>query len=87
MSYDIEWINKRIHEDPKGFIEDCDLHFANRISIAADAICKNLDKSPIVLMAGPSGSGKTTTAQKLVQELEKRGINPTAYPWTTISTP
>ncbi|MBQ3405054.1 MAG: nucleoside kinase [Oscillospiraceae bacterium] len=74
MSYDIEWINKRIHEDPKGFIEDCDLHFANRISIAADAICKNLDKSPIVLMAGPSGSGKTTTAQKLVQELEKRGI-------------
>ena len=31
--------------------------------------------SPIVLLSGPSGSGKTTTAMKLEQELERRGVN------------
>ena len=34
-----------------------------------------MDKSPIVLLSGPSGSGKTTTALKLEEELERRGIN------------
>jgi uridine kinase len=30
--------------------------------------------SPVVLLSGPSGSGKTTTALKLRQELERRGV-------------
>ena len=33
-----------------------------------------LFRSPIVLLSGPSGSGKTTTALKLEQELERRGV-------------
>ena len=34
-----------------------------------------MDLSPIVLLSGPSGSGKTTTALKIEEELERRGIN------------
>ncbi len=30
--------------------------------------------SPIVLLSGPSGSGKTTTALKIEEELERRGV-------------
>ena len=33
-----------------------------------------MKESPIVLLSGPSGSGKTTTALKLEQELERRGV-------------
>ena len=34
----------------------------------------NLNVSPIVLLSGPSGSGKTTTAMKIEEELERRGV-------------
>ena len=32
-------------------------------------------RSPIVLLSGPSGSGKTTTAMKIAEELQRRGVN------------
>ena len=41
---------------------------------AADRIMENMSKSPIVLLSGPSGSGKTTTAMKICEVLESRGI-------------
>jgi uridine kinase len=34
-----------------------------------------MSASPIVLLSGPSGSGKTTTALKLEEELERRGVS------------
>ena len=45
------------------------------MSLAADRILSNLDKSPVVLLSGPSGSGKTTTAMKIAEELQRRGVN------------
>ena len=38
-------------------------------------IIARLPVSPIVLLSGPSGSGKTTTALKLEEELERRGVS------------
>ncbi len=75
MAIRLEDINYKTVVDPKGFIEECDAAYHANISLAADMIVKNLPKSPIVLLCGPSGSGKTTTAQKIVEELGRRGIS------------
>ena len=74
MAFSLKEINYRTVADPKGFLADCDARYAEKISGAADMISDNLKASPIVLLSGPSGSGKTTTAQKIEEELTKRGI-------------
>lgn len=75
MAYQLEEINRNIRDDVTGFMAECDGVYQDRISKAADRIQQNMERSPIVLLSGPSGSGKTTTALKLEQELERRGIN------------
>ncbi len=73
MAYQLQEINKRIQTDVTEFLVECDQAYNQRISLAADKILSNLDKSPIVLLSGPSGSGKTTTALKIAEELRRRG--------------
>ena len=75
MAYQLQEINKRIHTDVKEFLAECDRNYADRVSLAADRILANLERSPIVLLSGPSGSGKTTTALKIAEELQRRGVN------------
>lgn len=75
MAYQIQEINRRIQQDVMEFLGECDLHYTQRISLAADKILSNLEQSPIVLLSGPSGSGKTTTAMKIAEELRRRGVN------------
>ena len=75
MAYQLSEINRRIRSDVEEFIAECDEHYAQRVSLAADKILSNLDKSPVVLLSGPSGSGKTTTALKIAEELRRRGVN------------
>ena len=75
MAFDLKEINLRTVADPKGFIEECDEVYEGRVRDAADKIIENSRKSPIVLMSGPSGSGKTTTARKISEELERRGVH------------
>ena len=75
MSYQLQEINESIRTDPKGFLEACDAAYQSRIDSAVDRILERMKESPIVLLSGPSGSGKTTTALKLEQELERRGVN------------
>lgn len=74
MAYQLNDINAAVRADPKGLIARCDRRYQERISAMADAIQKNLPKSPVVLLSGPSGSGKTTTSLKLEEELERRGL-------------
>ena len=68
MAYQLQEINRRIKTDVTEFLEECDQAYAQRVSLAADRILSNLDKSPVVLLSGPSGSGKTTTAMKIAEE-------------------
>ena len=75
MAYQLQEINKRIHTDVKEFLAECDQAYTQRVSLAADKILSNLERSPIVLLSGPSGSGKTTTALKIAEELHRRGVN------------
>ena len=75
MAYQLQEINKRIQTDVTEFLAECDQNYADRVSLAADKILANLEQSPIVLLSGPSGSGKTTTALKIAEELQRRGVN------------
>lgn len=74
MAFDLEEINYKTVKDPKGFVEECDADYAKKVSLAADRIIENMSRSSVVLLSGPSGSGKTTSAQKIEEELERRGI-------------
>ncbi len=74
MAYQLQEINDAVRRDPVGFMEECDRQYERKVACAADVICGNLCRSPVVLLSGPSGSGKTTTAHKIRQELERRGI-------------
>ena len=75
MAYQLREINKRVTQDPKIFMAECDSAYAARLEAAAERIAERMADSPIVLLSGPSGSGKTTTALKLEEALERRGIN------------
>ncbi len=74
MAYSLEEINYRTVTDPKGFVEEADEVYRQKVMQSADRIAENIKNSPIVLLSGPSGSGKTTTAQKISEELNRRGI-------------
>lgn len=74
MPYQLNEINDKLRKDPVAFLAECDAHYQQRINTAVDAILARMKDSPIVLLSGPSGSGKTTTAQKIEEELTKRGI-------------
>lgn len=75
MAYQLQEINRRIQTDVTAFLAECDESYAQRVSLAADKILSNLERSPIVLLSGPSGSGKTTTAMKIAEELQRRGVH------------
>ena len=74
MAYQLKDINFRTVSDPKGFVEESDAHYNALVEQAAAKIADNCARSPIVLLSGPSGSGKTTTAMKVAEALEKKGI-------------
>ncbi len=80
MNYDLEEINYRTVSDPKGMIEEADAHYNAMIEEAADRILANRKNSPIVLLSGPSGSGKTTTAMKISETMEKKGVHTHSVP-------
>ena len=74
MAYQLKTINDALRSDPKGFLEECDAEYQRKIDAAAEQIIRNLPNSPLVLLSGPSGSGKTTTAMKIDEALERRGV-------------
>ena len=74
MAYQLSHINRMASQDPKAFLEQSDAAFHDKVCTAADRIAQNLRQSPIVLLSGPSGSGKTTSALKIEEELNRRGI-------------
>ena len=74
MAYQLSEINFKTVADPKAFVEESDAQYQSRVEQAAEKILENKNVSPIVLLSGPSGSGKTTTAMKIAEQLEKRGV-------------
>ena len=75
MAYQLSEINFKTISDPRGFLEETDALYHQRVETAAEKILNNKKNSPIVLLSGPSGSGKTTTAMKIAEALEKHGVH------------
>ena len=80
MAYSLKDINFRTVSDPKALVEECEAQYRQKVEKTAELIIENRKKSPIVLLSGPSGSGKTTTAMKVAEELNKRGIGTHSVP-------
>ncbi len=80
MAYSLKDINFRTISDPKALIEESEERYRLEVEKTADLIIENRKNSPIVLLSGPSGSGKTTTAMKVAEELNKRGIGTHSVP-------
>jgi len=74
MAYQLNEINFKTVTDPRGFVQECDAAYHEKVEQAALRILDNRKNSPIVLLSGPSGSGKTTTAMKIAEALEKHGV-------------
>ena len=74
MAYDLSEINFKTVSDPRGLIEEGDAIYHANVETAAEKIADNIKNSPIVLLSGPSGSGKATTAMKISEALERRGV-------------
>ena len=74
MAYDLSEINFKTVSDPRGLIEEGDAIYHANVETAAEKIADNIKNRPIVLLSGPSGSGKTTTAMKVSEALERRGV-------------
>lgn len=87
MAFQLEDINFKTVADPKGFIEEGDQAYKDRVAKAADKIISNRDKSPIVLLSGPSGSSKTTTSMKIAEDSTAAASARTTSAWTIISRP
>lgn len=74
MDYELKDINFKTISDPKGFVEEADARYQERVQQATEKILENKKNSPIILLSGPSGAGKTTTSMKIAEQLEKRGV-------------
>lgn len=74
MAYELNDINLRTVADPKEFCEECEAEYNEKVNKTVEKIVDHLRESPIVLLSGPSGSGKTTTARKICETLNARGI-------------
>ena len=68
-------INRKVRGDEKLFVEECDRKYNEKLVAIADSIEEHQKEKPILLLAGPSGAGKTTTALKIEEILDSRGIH------------
>ena len=69
--YDIDELNVHLKSDVEGFISECENFYSSQIQTACDRIISQ--NKMVILLSGPSGSGKTTTAEKIRDELIRRG--------------
>lgn len=68
-------INRKVRDDEKLFVAECDRKYNDKLIAIADSIEEQHNEKPILLLAGPSGAGKTTTALKIEEILDSRGIH------------
>lgn len=67
-------INNGISSDTENYIRQCEDIYNRRITEAAEKIRLEAKQRPLVLISGPSGSGKTTSALRIQQRLESKGM-------------
>ena len=69
----LEFINEQAKNNTKDFVKTCETRYQNIIDDIAQRIVDEKGRE-IVMLAGPSSAGKTTTAKKLCEALNKKGV-------------
>ena len=69
-------INEHCRRDPAEFVGESEQNYTNMIENIADGICERCvgNQRMILLLNGPSSSGKTTTARRIRDAINQRGI-------------
>lgn len=77
----VPWLNEQIQQSPQELVLLSEELYQNQVDRTADSIAREHQIAlpseggcSILLVSGPSASTKTTTAGKLSEQLEKRGI-------------
>lgn len=73
INNNLEYINEQAKLNPEAFVHKCEERYNNIIEDIAKHICAENGRE-IVMLAGPSSAGKTTTARKLCENLNKKGV-------------
>ncbi|WMJ22392.1 hypothetical protein RBG61_10380 [Paludicola sp. MB14-C6] len=67
-------LNESVQQNPKLIVDYAERNYDKQLQLVADKIIEN-EKVSILLLAGPSASSKTTTAYKLKDTLQNKGLN------------
>lgn len=73
INNNLEYINEQALKNPTDFVLKCEERYNNIIEDIAKRITTE-KRREIVMLAGPSSAGKTTTARKLCENLNKKGV-------------
>lgn len=73
INNNLEYINEQAKNNTLDFVFKCEQRYRNIINDIAEHI-ENEKGREIVMLAGPSSAGKTTTAKKLCEALNNKGI-------------
>ena len=73
INNNLEYINEHALKNPADFVLKCEERYNNIIEDIAKRIVEETGRE-IVMLAGPSSAGKTTTARKLCENLNKKGV-------------
>lgn len=73
INNNLEYINEQAKNNTLDFVLKCEQRYHNIINDIAEHI-ENEKGREIVMLAGPSSAGKTTTAKKLCEALNNKGI-------------
>lgn len=69
----LEFINEKAKSNSKDFILECEKRYQSIIDKIVKKIIEE-DGREIIMLAGPSSAGKTTTAKRLKQGLQAKGV-------------
>lgn len=69
----IEYINEMAEKDPSALVEHSIYRYNESIEDIVERVIRTSGRT-LVMLAGPSASGKTTTAQKISDMLNERGV-------------
>ncbi len=73
INNNLEYINEQAKTNPTDFVLKCEERYNNIIEDIAKGISEEKGRA-IVMLAGPSSAGKTTTAKKLCEALNNKGV-------------
>ena len=73
INNNLEYINEQALKNPTDFVLKCEERYNNIIEDIAKRIVEETGRE-IVMLAGPSSAGKTTTARKLCENINEKGV-------------